>query len=227
MSCCRTAGKPQNQPPSPDLPLVPGDAPAVGSYGSAGRIQPAPGLVFDVPNESQRNPLLQPTWLFPTVHTHFTPAKVLFERVSARDAARRGTGTKMARAQGQDGVGKSTATTLAYRKVTMECNRSADASEGANLQAFHPAYPLGENVVIAPTMSTAVARRGEARQAGKIDHLPLARPKIARCNLAMELTATLLINSLERVQESMTFLSFPSTQPAEVFDDKRDRFAVR
>ncbi len=38
MSCCRTAGKPQNQPPSPDLPLVPGDAPAVGSYGSAGRV---------------------------------------------------------------------------------------------------------------------------------------------------------------------------------------------
>src|SRR5437879_4303959 len=40
MSCCRTAGKPQNQPPSPDLPLVPGDAPAVGSYGSAGRVPP-------------------------------------------------------------------------------------------------------------------------------------------------------------------------------------------
>src|SRR5438105_12399888 len=39
MSCCRTAGKPQNQPPSPDLPLVPGDAPAVGSYGSAGRVR--------------------------------------------------------------------------------------------------------------------------------------------------------------------------------------------
>jgi hypothetical protein len=38
MSCCRTAGKPQNQPPSPDLPLVPADAPAVGSYGSAGRV---------------------------------------------------------------------------------------------------------------------------------------------------------------------------------------------
>ncbi len=31
--------QPQNQPPSPDLPLVPGDMPAVGSYGFAGRVR--------------------------------------------------------------------------------------------------------------------------------------------------------------------------------------------
>src|SRR5256885_6476215 len=37
------SGKPQNQPPSPDPPLVPRDAPAVGSYGSAGRVRPMCG----------------------------------------------------------------------------------------------------------------------------------------------------------------------------------------
>ena len=29
----------EDQPPSPDLPLVPGDMPAVGSYGFAGRVR--------------------------------------------------------------------------------------------------------------------------------------------------------------------------------------------
>jgi hypothetical protein len=60
--------------------------------------EPRVGWVFVAPQEGQsRSSFLRPAWLLRTVHTHFTPAKLLFERVSARDAARFGTRTTMAR----------------------------------------------------------------------------------------------------------------------------------
>ncbi len=67
---------------------------------------------------------MRPAWLLRTVHTHFTPAKVLFEGVPARDATRFGTRTPMAIVAGPITSAEQLPRTQACRKLTICSNIS-------------------------------------------------------------------------------------------------------